>query len=165
MDAVDKAAVTKCTHCDDRQRDAADNQTEAVDGIGYGNRLQAAEDGVNRTDNTDGSRRDGNALQFGNLQQTADVENLVEHQSAGVQNRRQVGEQVAEQQQQCDELAQTGIIALFQKFRNRGQTHLEIARNEHKRQKNQRDTGRGLPSHRTHVGRIGLACLSDELFG
>ena len=30
---------------------------------------------------------------------------------------------------------------------------------------NQRDTGRGLPSHRTHVGRIGLACLSDELFG
>ncbi len=45
--------VTQQRQREEQDHQAADDKADAVDGVGYGNRLQTAEDGVAAADNTD----------------------------------------------------------------------------------------------------------------
>ena len=54
--------VTQQRQREERDHQAADDKADAVDGVGYGNRLQTAEDGVAAADNTDDDTQNRNCL-------------------------------------------------------------------------------------------------------
>ena len=93
------------------------------------------------------------------------MENLVEGQRTGVQYGRQVSKHVAEQEQERDDLLGGAVKSDLQKFRNGGDAGFQILRQEDQCQRQQRDTCVYRPAHGTHVGRVALSGLSDQLFG
>lgn len=165
LNAGKEAAVAEDADGQDRDQQTADQQTHAVYGIGYRNCLQAAEDCVDGTDNADCNTQDCDALEAGDAEQLIQLEDLVEGQRTGVQYGRQVSKHVAEQEQERDDLLGGAVKSNLQKFRDSGDAGFQILRQEDQCQRQQRDTCVYRPAHGTHVGRVALSGLSDQLFG
>ena len=130
----EEVVIAEQQQTEDRDHKAADDQSDAVDGIRYRNRLQAAEDGVAGADDTDGNSCDDNTLHLRYAHALINFEDLVEHQCARIQNGRQVGEQVAEQEHDGNDTLGCAVVAVFEEFRYGSQSHLEIARQKYQRQ-------------------------------
>ena len=146
-----EAAVAEDADGQDRDQQTADQQAHAVYGIGYCNCLQAAEDRVDRTDNADRNTQDRDALISGDAEQLIQMEDLVEGQRTGVQYGRQVGQHIAEQEQERDDLLGGTVKSNLQKFRNGGDAGFQILRQEDQCQGQQRDARVYRPAHRTHI--------------
>ena len=96
----EKAPVAQDAHSENRHQEAANQQSDSVDGVRNRNGFQAAENCVNCANqpNPKAQQRDG--CELAQPEQLVKVENTVERQRTGIQHGRQIGEQISEQEQE-----------------------------------------------------------------
>ena len=148
---------------EDRDHKAADDQSDAVDGIRYCNSLQTAEDSVNRADDSDKDTQDNDGLELGNAKDSGQVENVFKHQRTRVQNDRNLHEQV--QNDVCDGEPQLSgsVIALTEQLRDGGDAAFQVARRGKQRQHDECGRRHYFERHRAHADRPGLSVCTDKL--
>ena len=146
-----------------RNEQTADDQAEAVDGVGQCDCLQTAEDGVDRAYDSGCDTDDSDRRKAGDAEDLVDAEDVDEYLCAGVQDVRQHDYNVAEQNDDGYQTAGALVVALLKELRYGGQTGLEVLRHEYECQDNQSDCGGYLPAHRGHAYANSLAVVADEL--
>ena len=161
--AVAAGGMTEHVEREERDHQSADQQTDAVDGIRYRNRLQTAEDGVDRTDDGDQNAENNDRLELGNAERAGQVENVFKYQRTGVQNDRNLHEQVQNNVRDGEPQLGGSVVALAEQLRNGGNAAFEIARRGKQRQHDQRGRRHDFERHRTHTNRPGLAVCADKL--
>ena len=107
-----------------RHQQAAYDQAQAVDRVGQGDRLQAAEDRIDRADDRGRDTYDRDRSEIGDTQHLIQSEDIDEHLSARVQDVRQHDDNIAEQNDDGYQTAGAGIIALFKELRDGRQAGL-----------------------------------------
>ena len=121
-----RASAASCMaqyiQCKERDHQTANQQADAVYGIRYSNRLQAAENRINRTYHADSNTKNTDGLELGNAQQTGQVKDIFKYQRTGVQNNRNLYYQI--QNNVCDAEPQLGgtVKPQTDQLRNGGNT-------------------------------------------
>ena len=146
-----------------RNQQAADDQAEAVDGVGQCDCLQAAEDRVDGAYDSGCNTDDSDCCKAGDAEDLVDAEDVDEYLCAGVQDVRQHDNDIAQQNDDGYQTAGALVVALLKELRYGGQTGLEVLRHEYECQNNQSDCGGYLPAHRGHAHADSLAVIADEL--
>ena len=149
--------------CKERDHEAADQQSDAVYGIRHRNSLQAAEDRVDRADDTDDDAEDDDRLELGHAQNTGNIKNVLEYQRTGVQNDRDLNHDV--QQDICDGEPQLGapVIPQTDQLRDGGDAAFQIARRGEQRQNDAARRRDDLERHRAHADAPCLSVRADQL--
>ena len=163
-----RQTVTACcfaehAQCEERDHEAADQQADAVYGIRYGNGFQSAEDGVNRADDTDDDTQNDNGLELGYAQNTGYVEDIFKYQRTGVQDNRNLYDNVQQDVRDGEPQLRAAVIAQTDQLRNGGNAAFQITR---RRKQRQHDTARSrydLERHRAHAHAPSLAVCADQL--
>ena len=161
--AVAAGGMTEHVEREERDHQSADQQTDAVDGIRYRNRLQTAEDGVDRTDNGDQNAENNDRLELGNAKRAGQVENVFKYQRTGVQNDRDLHEQVQNNVRDGEPQLGGAVVALTEQLRNGGDAAFQIARRGKQRQHDECGGCHDLECHRAHADRPGLSVRTDKL--
>ena len=155
--------MTEHVEREERDHQSADQQTDAVDGIRYRNRFQTAEDGVDRTDDGDQNAENNDRLELGNAERAGQVENVFKYQRTGVQNDRNLHEQVQNNVRDGEPQLGGSVVALAEQLRNSSNAAFQIARRGKQRQHDQRGGCHDLECHRAHADRPGLSVRTDKL--
>ena len=161
--AFTAGGMTEHVECQERDHQTADQQAHAVDGIRYCNSLQTAEDSVNRADDSDKDTQDNDGLELGNAKDTGQVENVFKYQRTGVQNDRNLHEQVQNNVRDGEPQLGGSVVALAEQLRNSSNAAFQIARRGKQRQHDQRGGCHDLECHRAHADRPGLSVRTDKL--
>ena len=114
-----------------RNEQAADDQAEAVDGVGQCDCLQTAEDRVDRAYDSGCDTDDSDRRKAGDAEDLVDAEDVDEYLCAGVQDVRQHDYNVAKQNDDGYQTAGALVVALLKELRYGGQTGLEVLRHEY----------------------------------
>ena len=163
-----RQTVTACrfaehTQCEERDHKAADQQADAVYRIRYGNGFQSAEDGVNRADDTDDDAQNDNGLELGYAQNTGYVEDILKYQRTGVQDNRNLYDNVQQDVRDGEPQLRAAVIAQTDQLRDGGNAAFQITR---RRKQRQHDTARSrydLERHRAHAHAPSLSVRADQL--
>ena len=161
--AVAAGGMAEHVEREERDHQSADQQTDAVDSIRYRNRLQTAEDGVDRTDDGDQNAENNDRLELGNAERAGQVENVFKYQRTGVQNDRNLHEQVQNNVRDGEPQLGGSVVALAEQLRNGGNAAFQVARRGKQRQHDQRGGCHDLECHRAHADRPGLSVRTDKL--
>ena len=166
LDACEKSAAIQLTQCDEaqnRNHEAADQQTDTVDGIRVCNGLQTAEYGVAHTDNTGCEADNQNCPEVADAEHVLNAEDLLQCDSAGVQNGRQHGDDIREQEHYREHTLGERVIAHLVELRNGRNVALQEFREQNERQNDQCESGSCLPRHGSHGAGVRLTVGADEL--
>ena len=120
-----RQTVTACrlaeyTQREERDHEAADQQADAVYRIRYGNGFQSAEDSVNRADDTDDDAEDDDRLELGHAQNTGNIKNVLEYQRTGVQDNRNLYDNVQQDVRDGEPQLRAAVIAQTNQLRDGG---------------------------------------------
>ena len=143
---------------------AADDQAEAVDGVGQCDCLQAAEDSVDRAYDSGCNTDDCDCCETGNTEHLINAEDVYEYLCACVQDVRQHDYNVAEQYDDGNQTAGAFVVALLKELRNGGQTGLQVLRHQYECEDDQSDCRGYLPAHGGHADANCLTVVANELF-
>ncbi len=121
--AADRAAKPR-----NGNHQTADDKADAVDGVGYGNRLQTAEDGVAAADDADDEAQDGNSHELAGAEDAGDVEDLLENDCTGVKDDRQVEDGVHNNDYQREHRLGALAVALLHQGRDGHGAHFQVLR-------------------------------------
>ena len=163
-----RQTVTACrlaeyTQREERDHEAADQQADAVYRIRYGNGFQSAEDGVNRADDTDDDAEDDDRLELGYAQNAGYVEDILKYQRTGVQDNRNLYDNVQQDVRDGEPQLRAAVIAQTDQLRDGGNAAFQITR---RRKQRQHDTARSrydLERHRAHADAPCLSVRADQL--
>ena len=147
-----------------RNQQAADDQAEAVDGVGQCDCLQAAEDSVDRAYDSGCNTDDCDCCETGNTEHLINAEDVYEYLCACVQDVRQHDYNVAEQYDDGNQTAGAFVVALLKELRNGGQTGLQVLRHQDECEDYQSDCRGYLPAHGGHADANCLTVVANELF-
>ena len=78
--ALTAGSVTQYIERKKRNHQTANQQADTVDCIRNGNRLESAEDSVNRSDNADCNTQNTDRLELGDAQQSRQIEDIFKYQ-------------------------------------------------------------------------------------
>ena len=149
---------------ENRDGKAADDEADTVDGIRVGNGFQAAEYRIAHTDDAGANADDGDGAEIADAEHTLEVKDLNQCDRTRIQDGRQHGNDICDEEQQREQAHGEGIVAHLEELRDGGDAAAQQLGQEHKRQHDQRERRGGLPSHRTHVARKRLSVRADKLF-
>ena len=107
---------------------------------------------------------DGDGAEIADAEHALQIKDLDQRDRARVQDGRQHGNDIRDQEQQREQAHGEGIIAHLEEFRDGGDAAAQQLGQEHERQHDQRERRGGLPGHRTHVARKRLSVRADKLF-
>ena len=156
--------VTQQRQREERNHQTADDKADAVDGVGYGNRLQTAEDGVAAADNTDDDTQNRNCCELADAEDTGNIEDILKYNCTGVKDDRQIEDGVHHDDDEREHQLGAAAKACFHQLRDGGRAHFEVGRQEPQRQRKQREQRANLPADRAHIGSPALTVCADKLF-
>ena len=162
-DAAAGRSAAQNVQREERNRQTADQQTDAVYRIRYGNCLQTTEDGVNRTDHADGDAEDNDRLELGDAEDFRQAENVLEYERAGVQYDRNLNNECEDDVKNTEPELGAAVKSQTDQLRDGGDAAFEIARRGKQRQHDQRGGRHDLECHRAHADRPGLSVCTDKL--
>ena len=151
-------------NAEDRDSEAADDQTDAIDCIRVRNCLQTAEYGIAHADNAGADADDGDGAEIADAEHTLKVKDLNQCDRTRIQDGRQHGNDICDEEQQREQAHGEGIVAHLEELRDGGDAAAQQLGQEYECQHDQRERRGGLPSHRTHVARKRLSVRADKLF-
>ena len=157
--------VTQNCQSDERDQEACNQKTNTVDGIGYSNGLQTAEDCVASTYNTNNYTQNGNGSELIAVEdrQFVKVKDSYKCNGTRVQDNRQVQEGVHQYDDSGEHELNALAKTLFHHSRNGSGTHLQVTRQEVMSQEQQREDGTNFKCGRAHVGLPRLAVQANQL--
>ena len=156
--------VTQQRQREERDHQAADDEADTVDGVGYGNRLQTAEDGVAAADNTDDDTQNRNCCELADAEDTGNIEDILKYNCTGVKDDRQIEDGVHHDDDEREHQLGAAAEACFHQLWDGGRAHFKVGRQEPQRQRKQREQCTDLPADRAHVGSPALTVCADKLF-
>ena len=156
--------VTQQRQREERNHQTADDKADAVDGVGYGNRLQTAEDGVAAADNTDDDTQNRNCCELADAEDAGNIEDILKYNCTGVKDDRQIEDGVHHNDDEREHQLGAAAKACLHQLRDGGRAHFEVGRQEPQCQCKQREQCADLPADRTHIGSPALTVCADQLF-
>lgn len=148
-----------------RNQQAADDQAEAVDGVGQCDCLQAAEDSVDRAYDSGCNTDDCDCCETGNTEHLVNAEDVYEYLCACVQDVRQHDYNVAEQYDDGNQTAGAFVVALLKELRNAVVRPVFRYFGIRTNARITRAIARGyLPAHGGHADANCLTVVANELF-
>ena len=155
--------VTQHIQREKRDHQAADQQTDSIDRIRYRNRLQTAEDRIDRTNHTDRDAKHADRLEFRDPQPIGQVKDIFKHQRAGIQNDRNLYNQIKDDI--CDAEPQLGgaVKSQADQLRDGGDSAFQIPGRRPQCQHDQCGSRQNLERHRAHAHRPGLTVRAYKL--
>ena len=166
LDTCEESAAVQLTQSDEaenRNHEAADQKTNAVDGVRVSNCLQAAEYGVCHTDQTGSSTYNRNCSEVAYTEKLLNAEDLLQCYRTRVQDGRQHGNNVSEQEHDREHVLGCLIVTHLIELRNRCDVALQEPRQQNECQNNQCECGGSFPSHGCHGTRESLTVCADQL--
>ena len=162
-----KSAAVQLAECDkaeDRNSKAADDQADAVDGIRVGNGFQAAEHGIAHTDDAGADADNGDGAEIADAEHTFQIENLDQRDRTRVQDGRQHGNDICDQEQKREQAHGEGIVAHLEELRDGCDAAAQQLGQKDESKHDQRKRRGGLPCHGTHIACKRLSVRADKLF-
>ena len=156
--------VTQQRQREERDHQTAYDKTDTVDGVGYGNRLQTAEDGVAAADNADDDTQNCNRLKLADAEDTGNIEDILKYNCTRVKDDRQIEDGVHHNDDEREHQLGAAAKACFHQLRDGGRAHFEVGWQEPQRQRKQREQRANLPADRAHIGSPALTVCADKLF-
>lgn len=98
--------------CEDRDGKAADDEADTVDGIRVGNGFQTAEYRVAHADDAGADADEGDGAEIADAEHTLEVKDLDQCDRTRIQDGRQHGNDIRNQEQQREQAHGEGIVAL-----------------------------------------------------
>ena len=163
-DAAAAGFLCQQSQREERNHEAANEQANAVNRIGYGNRLQTAENGVAGTDNANDDTQHADGRKPCDAQRSRKIKNSLECNRTGIQNDRQVQNGVHNNRQHGENQSRGAVEACLHQLRHRGDAVLQIGRQEEICQDKQGEQRAYLKCHRAHIGSPALTVGADQLF-
>ena len=156
--------MTQQRQREERDHQTADDKADTVDCVGYGNRLQTAEDGVAAADNADDDTQNRNCCELADAEDTGNIEDILKYNCTGVKDDRQIEDGVHHNDDEREHQLGAAAKACLHQLRDGGRAHFEVGRQEPQCQCKQREQCTDLPADRTHIGSPALTVCADQLF-
>ena len=163
-DAAAGRSAAQNVQREERNRQTADQQTDAVYRIRYGNCLQTTEDGVNRTDYADGDAEDNDRLELGDAEDFRQAENVLEYERAGIQYDRNLNNECKNDVQNAEPELGAAVKSQTDQLRDGGDAAFEVSRRGKQRQRDATGRRNDFKRHRAHADQPCLTVRADQLF-
>ena len=163
-----RQTVTACrfaehAQCEERDHEAADQQSDAVYGIRYGYGFQSAEDSVNRADDTDDDTQNDDCLKLGYAQNAGYVEDILKYQRTGVQDNRNLYHNVQQNIRDGEPQLRAAVIAQTDQLGMAGASFSDNAAPQTAPARYSTRRCYDLERHRAHTHTPCLAVRADQL--
>ena len=168
LEASDNAAarslMTQQSQTEERNHQTANNQANAIDGIGYSNRLQTTKDRIAATDNTDNNTQNSNCAEFAQIEDAGNIKDIFKNNRTGIQDNRQVQNGVHNDNNQREHGSGLSAKTCFHQLRHGCRTHFQIGRQEEICQCKQSKQRTNFPANRAHIRAPALTIGANQLF-
>ena len=138
---------------------------KVANGVGNGDRLEAAEHRAHRADRSDQHNGENQRGKLFDAEQLRHIEQLQDGDRARIEHAGNRDQAVADHEQDDRHAAHAVVEAVGEKLGQGGKRARQVARQKQERHAHRRERGGHFPSHAAQVEAVGGAVQADQLFG